>query len=230
MNQTCRKSQEERTKEWIADRLRAADLAPPAIRDFDQAADQILCFIREIQRWNPKVRLTSEGDETSILERHFYDSLHFARVLPGARDAMDIGSGNGFPGIPLKIIFPETRMVLVESRRKRANFLREVVRKLNLENISVAEGRAERLAGDGAFAGCFDAVLFRAVAGLEDCLSLGAPYLRPGGRIVVKKDADAKAVPFEISPGLALSLADEISIRSWSGVESKLMVFQKCST
>lgn len=227
MSQTCRQSQEE----WIADRLRAADIDPPATRDFDQAAGQILCFIREIQRWNPKVRLTSEGDEASILRRHFYDSLHFARAFPGAGyDAVDIGSGNGFPGIPIKIIFPETRMVLVESRRKRANFLREVVRKLKLENISVAEGRAERLAEDRALAGRFDAVLFRAVAGLEDCLRLGAPYLRLGGKIIVKKDTGAKAMPFAISPGLVLTLADEIPIKSWSGVESKLMIFQKCST
>lgn len=217
-------------REWILKILREIEIDSPVMGDLGPMADQVICFIEELRKWNQKINLTSEKEEEFILKRHFYDSLHFAKALHEAGDTLDIGSGAGFPGIPLKIVFPKMSMVLVESQRKRANFLKHVVRKMEFKNIEVVQERAENLAREKVYQDNFDYVLFRAVSKLEICLELGAPYLREGGKIIVKKGLDAEIPHKTISMNPALSLIKEIPIKSWFGVESKLMVFQKCST
>jgi 16S rRNA (guanine527-N7)-methyltransferase len=117
-----------------------------------QLLDQLQLYLNLLLRWNARVSLTSVRNPEQIVTRHFGESLFAARVLtrhPGSRAAkprslVDIGSGAGFPGVPIKLLIPEVELTLIESQNKKATFLREVVRTLELENVQVFGGRAEQ--------------------------------------------------------------------------------------
>ena len=98
-------------------------------------------YLQLLLKWNQKINLTAEKDPEEILKKHVFDSLQYARAIePGFR-MMDIGSGAGFPGILLKIIFPQLQLVLLESQRKRCSFLETVVRDLEMEQVKVFNAR-----------------------------------------------------------------------------------------
>jgi 16S rRNA (guanine527-N7)-methyltransferase len=141
---------------------------------------------------------------------------------------MDIGSGAGFPGIPLKVIFPGIFLTLVESQRKRANFLRNCVRKMNLEHVEVLNKRAEELGV--SWHDRFDLILFRGVGEVSHCLQLAGPFLKIGGRVAFKKDPQAKTSQEVRKKDYFIELTDEIPLMGRTGVHSKLMLFRKCST
>lgn len=190
------------------------------------ACELMLGFLAEWKKWSRKIDLTSEDDARLVLEKHVFDSLQYARALRQDGNTMDIGSGAGFPGIPLKIVFPEMAMVLVESRRKRANYLKSVVNTLSLKNIEVINARAEEL--DEDYQRRFDQVIFKAVAPLRECLEWGFPFLKEGGRLVVKKEPGVGIA--EGSYGKRYALVEKIPIKSLAGIASELLVFEKCST
>jgi 16S rRNA (guanine527-N7)-methyltransferase len=194
--------------------------------DTASACEQILAFLVEWKKWSAKIDLTSESDELSVLRKHVFDSLQYARALRPTGFTMDIGSGAGFPGIPLKIIFPEMPMILVESRRKRANFLKSVAGALKLERLEIINARAEDLArSEARLLASFDQVIFKAVGPLAQCLEWGLPFLKADGRIVIKKEPGD---PQQTPPGLRLR--EKIAIASLAGVASELLVYVKCST
>ena len=197
--------------------------------DIEPAATLISQYLSELCKWNKKINLTSEKDESSILANHIFDSLQYSRAVSGGRRILDIGSGAGFPGIPLKIIFPDRGFILVESRRKRASFLSSTIRKLALADIEVCNKRAEELWEADRFAGQFDYVLFRAVSAVKDCLILGAPFINANGRIIIKKElgASISSINEDSSP---MRLAHTVPISSHGGQKSELLVFAKCST
>ena len=186
-------------------------------------------YLDEWAKWNSKINLTSETDAHAIIDKHIFDSLQYVRVVknPESR-VMDIGSGAGFPGIPLKVIFPGLFMTLVDSQRKRTNFLRNCVRKMNLSNVEVLTCRAEDL--DPRYQGRFDLILFRGVGEVSPCLELASAYLNMGGRVAFKKDPASKASHEVRGPGYFMALEDEIPILGQTGVESKMMLFQMRST
>ena len=145
-------------------------------------------YLELLVKWNYKFNLTAEKDPDSILKRHVFDSLQYSRALKPNFRVMDIGSGAGFPGIPLKIIFPTLNLVLVESKRKRCSFMEATLRELELDRSEVINVRAEDISSKKE--GKFDAVIFRAVSGLRECLVLGERFIVPGGRLIVKKPRD----------------------------------------
>jgi 16S rRNA (guanine527-N7)-methyltransferase len=197
--------------------------------DFEQTAQLISLYLSELTKWGSKINLTSEKDEQSILKNHVFDSLLYAKAISSEGKVLDIGSGAGFPGIPLKIVSPEQEFVLVESRRKRASFLSSTVRKLGLNDIEVLNSRAEDLISNPNYAGKFDYVIFRAVSSIIDCLNLAIPFIKETGKIVIKKELDASINPVDIDK---MSVKQEISIpiTSYDGQKSELLVFAKCST
>ena len=183
-------------------------------------------YLQLLLKWNQKINLTAEKDPEEILKKHVFDSLQYSRAFePGFR-VMDIGSGAGFPGIPLKIIFPELQLVLVESQRKRCSFLETVVRDLEMEQVKVFNARAEDIPGNQA--GQFDLVVFRAVLGVQECLNLSERFLPSGGRVVLKKNPGENLKQMVSDPRFLLQ--KEVSITSYHGVISSLLVFEKCST
>jgi 16S rRNA (guanine527-N7)-methyltransferase len=109
------------------------------------ALDRCKCYVETLLLWRQRLSLTSAKTAREIVLDHILDSLHLVPFLKAGCRVADIGSGAGFPGVPLAIACPQASFVLVESRRKRANFLREVARRINLLNVEVVEKRAEEL-------------------------------------------------------------------------------------
>lgn len=197
--------------------------------EIERAAGHISLYLSELHKWNRKINLTSEKDLRTILIRHIFDSLQYSRAISSGSRVLDIGSGAGFPGIPLKIIFPDIEFALVESRRKRASFLSSTVLKLGLKKIQIFNGRAEDLREGEEFAGKFDRVLFRAVSSVLDCLKLGAPFLNNKGMIVIKKEPGAASASFK-TDSLSINLIKSIPIVNYEGKKSEILVFGECST
>lgn len=153
---------------------------------------QIFSYLSLLLLWNEKIDLTAIKDPTLVLRHHFLDSLALAPFLDPTGRLMDMGSGAGFPGLPIKIVWPQKEVVLVESRRKRANFLREVIRSLNLKGVQVIERRAEKI--DLREVGSFSEVVTRAFGVLDLFLKLSFPLLSSRGRSIVMHGPKGKGL------------------------------------
>ena len=162
--------------------VKGAELIGVALTD--QAVASFLYYIDQLKKWNRTINLTSLTGDQEIVAKHFVDSLTPAPYVHGAQRVLDIGAGAGFPGLPLKIIYPALELVLLEASQRKCFFLRHMVRGLELEGVEVVHGRAEDDAIQGRYAGCFDLVLSRAVADLPTSLHLALPYPKKGGFIV----------------------------------------------
>lgn len=138
-------------------------------------------FADVLDVWGRKTNLLSCGSARELVERHLLDSLAISPLLPEEGRLIDLGSGAGFPGVPLAIQRPDQPFLLVESRRKRASFLREVRRTLKLRNIEVWEGRAED--PPSAHIATAAGVMTRAVWSGDQITRLAPPWLAPEGRI-----------------------------------------------
>ncbi len=155
------------------------------------SADQLTQFVRFhelLVEWNNKINLISRN-EKNITERHFINCAliaSFIKFTPEDR-IIDIGSGAGFPGIVLKILFPQSSFTLVESTRKKTDFLRQVVQLLSLNNIEVLNDRAEKLAAHPNYKSSFDYVSARAVASLKDLIPLSRPFVKRTGKFLFLK-------------------------------------------
>ena len=142
----------------------------------------------EIRRVNPALGLISKNDMARIPLRHFLDSLTPALkgILPTGGKMLDIGSGGGFPGIPLAIFLPDTNFVLVESNRKKSAFLRKMRRVLALNNVTVQNDRAESLA-ETLPGRLYDGAVARAVASIGQLATWCGRVLKPGGKLICYK-------------------------------------------
>jgi 16S rRNA (guanine527-N7)-methyltransferase len=143
-------------------------------------------YLDELKVWNSKINLTGLTNDRDIIINHFLDSLSAHRFVGEGTRLLDIGSGAGFPGIPLKIVSPALDITLLDSSHKKVMFMREIVRTLGLERISAVCGRAED-DGNGIERQFFDRVITRAVGQISDMLRISAPYLSPGGRIILMR-------------------------------------------
>ncbi len=159
-------------------------------------------YIEELQRWAKVFNLVSQWDEATIIRTHILDAIAVSPFLPGHGRLLDLGSGAGLPGLVLAITQPKRRVTLVEVRRKRANFLRHVVREAKLGNVEVYERRAENLANEAAFQGIFRIVISRATWNITRFLQIAHPFVAEDGLAVVMKGPKA---PKEIE-----KIADQI--------------------
>jgi 16S rRNA (guanine527-N7)-methyltransferase len=165
--------------------------------------DQLGAAVRE---GNRLVNLTRITDPAAIETRHFLDSLSAAvpllDALKGGADLslIDVGSGAGMPGLPLKIVFPALHVTLVESVGKKAAFLRETVDMLGLANVRVVAERAETAAHDDALRDRFDWATARALGTLPVVVELVAPFLSPGGLLVAQRSGDLDAQLLQAAP------------------------------
>ncbi len=217
------------SKQQILAVLNNSKLELSGVQFSDEMIDRFREFCTILQNWNDKINLTSEKNALSILEKHVFDSLQYLRWLDSSHRTLDIGSGAGFPGIPTKIIHPDLDLTLIESQRKRCNFLREVIRALKFDSIDVVEGRAESFPGQETFSGKFDRVFFRGFGSLDTCLTIGLPFLKTSGKIILKKGPEE--VPDSTHETLLNTrIIESKEVEGFEGQGSLMMVFEKCST
>ncbi|HEY8528738.1 MAG TPA: 16S rRNA (guanine(527)-N(7))-methyltransferase RsmG [Paenibacillaceae bacterium] len=169
-----------------------ANLEPLGIALGPDQAEAFEAYFRLLTEWNRKMNLTAITERASVYEKHFYDSLTVAAVAPlaGSPRLVDVGSGAGFPAIPLKIAFPGLRVTMVDSLAKRVRFLEEAVRELGLSDVVCLHARAEDAARLPGHRDGYDVATARAVARLSVLNELCLPFVRPGGLFVAMKGSD----------------------------------------
>ena len=149
-----------------------------------------------LKDWNSRVNLTAVTDDDEIRVKHFMDSLTILPYLEGSAGGgalrlVDVGTGAGFPGIPVAIERPEIEVTLVDSLEKRVRFLECVARELDLKNVRCVHGRAEDLGRDPEYRETFDFATARAVASMPVLLEYCLPFLKDGGKFIAMKGANA---------------------------------------
>ena len=160
----------------------------------------------ELLEWNTRFNLTAIRDVEGIRVKHFLDSLTCVvalRDLPPTR-LIDVGTGAGFPGIPIKILFPALRLTLLESVGKKAEFCRHVVKTLKLEGVEVVQARAEEAGQMPAHREKYDWAVARAVAGLPVLVEYLLPFVRVGGRMLAQKGESGPAEAHAAAPAMRL--------------------------
>lgn len=176
----------------------------------ESQADQFIRYYELLVEWNSFMNLTAITEEDEVLSKHFADSLALVK-LPGFSEKfepadtdtasedssafglrlLDIGTGAGFPAIPLKIAFPKLKVTMIDSLQKRVKFLNEVISRLGLTGIEALHGRAEDFAKDSAHREQYDYVVSRAVANLSTLSEYCLPYVKTGGHFVSYKSVEA---------------------------------------
>ncbi|HGI4940872.1 TPA: 16S rRNA (guanine(527)-N(7))-methyltransferase RsmG [Streptococcus agalactiae] len=161
----------------------------------DKQKKQFETYFRLLVEWNEKINLTAITDKEEVYLKHFYDSI--APILQGYIDnsplsILDIGAGAGFPSIPMKILYPEIDITIIDSLNKRINFLNILANELELSGVHFFHGRAEDLGQDKVFRAKFDIVTARAVARMQVLAELTIPFLKVNGRLIALKAAAAE--------------------------------------
>ncbi|MDO8446821.1 MAG: 16S rRNA (guanine(527)-N(7))-methyltransferase RsmG [Deltaproteobacteria bacterium] len=151
--------------------------------------EQFDTYLRELKAWNEKFNLTAIKDDEGIVIKHFLDSLTPLKFVKPGSSLLDIGSGAGFPGIPLKMAEPSLNVTLLDSVNKKVTFMRHMIESLELTGIEAIHARAEELAKTKK--GSFDVVISRALAGLSDFVKIGEPFLKPEGILIAMKGSRA---------------------------------------
>lgn len=168
-------------------------LAPLGVVLEDAALERLAWLAAELLRWNRTHNLTAITDPLEVSEKHLVDSLTLLPLLDQARRLLDLGSGAGFPSLPLKIARPALEIVSVDAVGKKIAFQRHVARTLGLAGFTAVHGRAEELSASPRYAGGFDVVTARALGSLALLARLAAPCLAPGGRLIAMKGAEGEA-------------------------------------
>lgn len=155
-------------------------------------AEKLLVYYGLLVEWNEKMNLTAITDFEAVVKKHFVDSLSIIQVInpEDVDNLMDVGTGAGFPGIPLKIMYPHLNVTLLDSLKKRIDFLQEVIGRLQLEKIEAIHGRAEDYAKKGRNREQYDLCVSRAVANLSTLSEYCLPYVKIGGAFVPYKSGE----------------------------------------
>lgn len=153
----------------------------------DRQKEELEIYLKLLIDFNRRINLTSIDEPREIVVKHFLDSLVAFKHIPPHSSVIDIGTGGGFPGIPLKILQPSLQMVLIDSVKKKIDFLNLVIQKLGLKNIEAYHVRAEELGHDDRFREQFDICLSRAVSSLSVLLEYQLPLLKEGGLSIIYK-------------------------------------------
>lgn len=171
--------------EWLSEKLKEHN-----IELSNTQKEQFQTYYQLLVEWNEKMNLTSITDEHEVYLKHFYDSItpSFYYDFKGSLSICDVGAGAGFPSIPLKIIFPELKVTIVDSLNKRIQFLNHLADDLGLQDVSFVHDRAETF-GKGDYRESYDIITARAVARLTVLSELCLPLVRKGGQFIALKSS-----------------------------------------
>jgi len=201
-------------REWAT---RAADL-PLA----DEQLDQLRAYLKTLLLWNRKLALVSQSAPAQIINKHIADSLFAASRCVDGEAVADLGSGAGFPGLPIAIARPASRVTLIESRGRKASFLEEARRATAARNVVVCHARIEALAIDAEHRARYPVVTARALTDMDAFLTLARPLICLGGRAVAMRSVG------EPDPERAIDM-DAIHYQLPDGTPRRLLVVSEAS-
>ncbi|EGV04605.1 16S rRNA (guanine(527)-N(7))-methyltransferase GidB [Streptococcus infantis SK970] len=199
----------------------------------DQQKFQFERYFELLVEWNQKINLTAITEKEEVYLKHFYDSI--APILQGLIEnqeikLLDIGAGAGFPSLPMKILYPQLDVTIIDSLNKRINFLQLLAEELDLEGVHFYHGRAEDFAQDNNFRAQFDIVTARAVARMQVLSELTIPYLKVGGKLLALKASNAPEELTEAKNALNLlfsKVEDNISYTLPNGDPRYITIVEK---
>ena len=199
----------------------------------DQQKFQFERYFELLVEWNQKINLTAITEKEEVYLKHFYDSI--APILQGLIEnqeikLLDIGAGAGFPSLPMKILYPQLDVTIIDSLNKRINFLQLLAEGLDLEGVHFYHGRAEDFAQDKHFRAQFDIVTARAVARMQVLSELTIPYLKVGGKLLALKASNAPEELTEAKNALNLlfsKVEDNISYTLPNGDPRYITIVEK---
>lgn len=208
-------------------------LAEQGLELNDRQKKQFHRYFQLLVEWNEKINLTAITAEDEVYLKHFYDSL--APILQGyvlnePISLLDIGAGAGFPSLPMKILFPQLEVTIIDSLNKRIQFLHLLAEDLGLEGVHFYHGRAEDFAQDKQFRARFDLVTARAVARMQVLSELTIPFLKVGGRLIALKASSAEDELHQAKNALNLLFAkvlDNVDYQLPNGDPRTLTIVEK---
>ena len=191
-------------------------------RAFDLVLDQkqvsrFAAHASELIKWNKKFNLTTITDPRDMALKHYLDSIAPAKRIPPFSSLLDIGSGGGFPGIPLKIVNPSLKLMLIDGSRKKINFLKHTLRALDFNDVQALQTRAEHLVGNHDIISAFDVIVGRALSSLDAFFKMALPLLADEGLIIAWRGKVEQSEIDRLQSNLQEKInADQYARRSYS--------------
>ena len=197
----------------------------------DHQASLLLLYYERLVETNKVMNLTAVTEFDEVVRKHFADSLSLIKYMPltsGTR-MIDVGTGAGFPGLPLAIICPDVRVTLMDSLNKRIRFLEGLIDEMKLENVTAVHARAEELAFDQAYREFFDLAVSRAVANMSTLLEYTLPFVKTGGRFAAYKSLKGEDELEAAKKALYLlgGKTDKVETFDLFGMERSLIIIKK---
>ena len=197
----------------------------------DHQASLLLLYYERLVETNKVMNLTAVTEFDEVVRKHFADSLSLIKYMPltsGTR-MIDVGTGAGFPGLPLAIVCPDVRVTLMDSLNKRIRFLEGLIDEMKLENVTAVHARAEELAFDQAYRESFDLAVSRAVANMSTLLEYTLPFVKKGGRFAAYKSLKGEDELEAAKKALYLlgGKTDKVETFDLFGMERSLIIIKK---
>lgn len=193
--------------------------------------EQFYDYMNILTEWNKVMNLTAITEPKEIIIKHFVDSLTVLNKIDKKATIIDVGTGAGFPGIPIKIACPSVKVVLLDSLNKRINFLNEVINKLKLENIKTFHGRAEDYGKDKNHREKYDIAIARAVAPLNVLIEYLMPFVKLNGKCICMKGTEVEEEIENSKRGIQILGGDKIITGDFSipntDIERSIIIIEK---